>query len=488
MKQMKRTTLATFTSLAFACAAQAQTTEFSTLIPGIANDHVVLGTAYNSAKNKILNLQPVAGKVDTESFGNSDFIIQLDQDMSFTDALNILSGSLDVNVGFSKVRASAGASIAKETASTNYASSFTFHTIATPKKAVFVPEDSNVGFTLSPVGDELATNYQSRLADLAGDQFITSIEYGAQLIVNMKVEYLNDKDKSDIGGYLDVDIGSGLVEVNGKLQYLDSEAKSSVKITVRAIQKGGDPLQLLKVIPDNIVTCSLEDPTPCFTLFRDAISYAKNDYKDQFNALSDYNVINYKTTSYGKSSLELKRLDPGSLEVSLETATKTFELEENYQQAIIDAQRAADLLANSYAFMDEAQQTSVKAIETAAYDNAWLYYEAAVYCRDNPFGTSCVDYWAEIEANCAANNEGCEKQYSSTDLEIPTQSAKRWEQCDLAREAATNFGTDAEGDSFGYRNMRWAPVFVDNADPAAGVLEWAPCEFALTTYGDSFTQ
>ena len=168
--------------------------------------------------------------------------------------------------------------------------------------------------------------------ELAGDEFVTSIEYGAQLFVNMHVEYLNSQDKREIGGYLGVDIAGGIVNVQGELDFLDDQSKESVKITVRAIQKGGEPTRLLTIIPNNIVTCSLSYPQPCFDLFSQAIQYAKNDFRYQFNQLSDYNVVSYKTTRYDRSTADVKRLAPAYQTISFARNQLLFELTDSIRK------------------------------------------------------------------------------------------------------------------------------------------------------------
>ncbi|MDX1341235.1 MAG: internalin [Reinekea sp.] len=457
---------------------------FSTTIPGLVNDHVIIGTAYNSATKEFLNHQPVTGRV-TEEYGGVEFNFTYDTDTSYDEILSALNGSIDASVNISAVQVNAGAHIAKESAESEFSSSYTFTASTTPKKKVFVPVNANQGFTLSPVGNAIATDFQGQLVEMAGDEFVTSIEYGAQLFVNMNIEYLNSEDKRDIGGYLGVDIAGGIVSVQGELDFLDEESKESVKITVRAIQKGGDPTQLLNIIPNNIVTCSLSYPQPCFDLFAQAIQYAKNDFRYQFNQLSDYNVVSYKTTRYDRSTADVKRLAPTYQDISFARNQLLFELTDKYKKALVDEQRAADVLSTYYSWIPEAQRASVVQLQKDAYKNAWLFYDAAEYCQSHPYGTECVDYWNNINNVCANTGEGCVVAYDRDSLEIPTQERKV-NQCELARQRATNNGLIANSLSLSYRKLRWAPVFVDVTQATDGIIEWTPCEFALTTYGAEF--
>ncbi|MCV2885688.1 hypothetical protein OE749_13400 [Aestuariibacter sp. AA17] len=458
-----------------------------TLIPGLMNDHVILGTAFNTDTKEFLNVQPVAGTV-VENLGNTQVQFELINNASYDDVLSQLNGNVDVDVGFPVVRVNAGGHLAKEVASTEFSNTYTFQATLTPKKRVLQPLNTNTGFTLSPVGEELANNYQSKLMSLAGDSFITEIEYGAQLLINMKIEYLSEQHKSEIGGYLGVSYGAGNIgiSVDGKLNYIDEDLKKSVRITVRALQKGGEPTRLLNVIPNNIISCSLDNYEPCFTLFEQAVNYAKNDFGKQFNGLSDYNVVRYKAVPYNASTLDVKRLAADEQEIRFETTYRTIWLEEQFKKSVNHEHRARSVLAKYSSWMTDEQRTKAQAVKDAAYNNAWVYHEYALRCRDNPYGTACADNWSNYQSSCGASDVPCIEAYSLNDLNIPSQSLSTFFKCENAREATANFGVEDNDTSLGFRNLGWAPAFVDAEDPASGVMVWVPCKTALDTYGSAF--
>ncbi|QTL37640.1 internalin [Pseudoalteromonas viridis] len=457
------------------------------VVSGLVNDHIEVGTAYDSQKKRFLNVQPVSGVID-ESFGNTELQFKTGIDMGYDDMLSILNGSVDTDVNFPVVRVSAGASLAKEMASSTYSSSYTFSASSTPKKRVLLPVDQNKGYTLSQVGDNIANNYQTQLQALVGDEFVTGIEYGANVLVNLKIDYGSNKDKSDIGGYLDVDLYGGVFNVGGQLKYLRTDTKSSVKITVRAVQQGGDPKQLLTVIPNNIITCSLDNPKPCFDMFYEAVKYAKTGFNSQLSSLSDYNVVRYYTTRYDKSSLALRALVPDYQVVRNATKWLITELEDDFKQAILDEQRAANLLNSYYAYLPEAQRLAVKRIKTLAYDNAWFSFTAAQFCRDNPFGYACENKVQEMKNACVQRGKSCPASYDITDLQLPSSDGQDWKQCELARQEAVRSGVVSQAHSVLFRNLRWAPTFIDASAPARGILNWRLCEAALSTYGVVFQQ
>ncbi|WP_274053819.1 hypothetical protein [Thalassomonas haliotis] len=462
---------------------------FQSEITGLMNDHVILGTAYNSDKMEILNVQPVAGKT-VETLGNTQVQFELINNASYDEVLRQLNGNVDVGVSFPVVRVNAGGHIAKEMSSTEFSNTYTFQASLTPKKRVLKPLDENVGFTLTPVGDTLANQYQGQLMNLAGDSFITEIEYGAQLLVNMKIEYLSEQHKSDIGGYLGVDYGAGNIgiSVDGKLNYIDEDLKKSVRITVRALQKGGDPKQLLSVIPNNIISCSLDNYEPCFTMFEQAVNYAKDDFGNQFNALSDYNVVRYKAVPYGVSTVDVRRLDSEDQEIRFETTYRTIWLEDQFKKSVSHEHRARSVLAKYSSWMTDEQKAKAEAVKQSAYDNAWIYNEYALLCRDNPYGTACSDNWDNYLTTCGASGVACIADYTLSDLNVEAGNLTKYFKCESAREATANFGVEDNAVSLGYRNLGWAPAFVDADDPVTGVMAWMSCTQALPTYGTAFTE
>jgi hypothetical protein len=467
---------------------QTLTSAFTTKVPGLINDHIMLGTGYNRDTSEFLNVQTVDGTV-IEALGNTLATTKLVNNSSYADVLEQLNGSIDIDISFPLVRVDAGGHIATEMAASHYSNSWSFQAWLTPKKRTLKAHDSNVGFTLTPAGNTVANQYQGKMMDLVGDSFVSEIEYGAQLLVNLKVEYLSEQHKSDIGGNLGVSYGVGSigVSVDGELRYIDEDLKKSVIITVQAIQKGGDPKQLLSIIPNNIISCTLDNYEPCFELFVQATEYARNDFAGQFNALSDYNVVRYTASSYGNSSLEVRQLDATSQQVSLATTVQTLWLEDAFKTAIGHEHRARALLVKYSSWLSDTQSDAAADVKQAAYDSAVIYHKYALECRDNPYGTACTDNWNNYLAACGTGDyPACLDVYSVADLNIDAGGVTQFFKCETAREATANFGVENNDTSIAFRALSLAPIFVDADDPAAGVMAWTACNKSLPSYGSAF--
>lgn len=471
-------------------AVELSLSSYAIKVPGLNNDHVILGTGFNSDTSEFLNVQTVDGWVD-ETMGNTVVKTELVNNSSYNEVLEQLNGNVDIEVGFSLVRVEAGGHIAKEMAASQQSTSYTFQAYLTPKKRSLKPHDSNAGFTLTDVGNTVVNQYQHNMMALAGDSFVSDIEYGAQLLVNLKVEYLSEQHKSDIGGHLGVSYGVGSVgvSVSGELRYIDEEIKKSVRITVRALQKGGDPKKLLNIIPNNIITCTLDNYEPCFDLFVQATEYARNDFGNQFNALSDYNVVRYTASPYGNSSADVRKLDTTDRVISVATTYRTSVLEEAFKTAIADEHRARVLVTKYAGWISAQQRSTAQNIQQAAYENGLIYSKYALNCRDNPYGTACGDSWDSYLASCGTGaNPACLNSYAVSDLNIDAADVTQYFKCETARAATANFGVENNNTSLGLRELSLAPTFVDADDPASGVMAWIPCKQALPSYGSAFNE
>jgi hypothetical protein len=484
--KFKLLVISAFTVISVSTTSYA-TEAFKTEVPGLLNDHIILGTGYNSDTSEFLNVQTVDGVVD-ETMGTPLVITKLVNNSSYNEMLEQLNGNVGIDISFPLVRVEAGGHIAKEMAASLFSTSYSFQAYLTPKKRTLLPFDG-IGFKLTPAGNTVATQYQGNMMALAGDSFVTDIEYGAQLLINLKVEYLSEQHKSDISGHLGVSYGVGPVgvSVDGELRYIDEDLKKSVRITVQAVQKGGDTKQLLKIIPNNITTCTLAHYEPCFDLFVQASNYARNDFGSQFNGLSDYNVVRYTAKPYGNSSLEVSKLDTADQVISVATNFQTLWLEEAFKSAIGHEHRARSLLTKYSSWMNDVQRDNAADVKQAAFDSASIYNKYAVECRDNPYGTACTDNWNDYLASCGTGEyPACLESYSVADLNVDVGGVSQFFKCETAREASANFGVEDNDTSIALRNMSLAPVFVDADDPASGVMLWTACTKTLASYGTSF--
>jgi hypothetical protein len=356
----------------------------------IQNDTLTLGTAYHSEKDGYYALQSVLGRID-ESLGNTEMDFVVGVDMGYTQLANMLNGNLGAQLDLPVIKVNAGASYAKQQSADDYTGTYTLYLAMKPKKRTLLPANGE-GFAPTQVAADLAGQYPGDKFNRVGDEFVSAIEYGSQVMVNLKFQYKNKADKVKWGGQLDVD-WVGKVRLGGKLESVDNATKKDIKITVSATQFGGTPNELLKIIPNQLVNCTMENPAPCFAIFANTIDYIKTQYVTQFTKLDRYNVARVYTEPYRRSGPNLQPLVPDGPYPSRSLLTKLAvkNMSEAWIQALMDNRRADNLLSYYASELAPDQRNALQDIRDNALFNSFILADSVGYCDDNPIGPFCRD-------------------------------------------------------------------------------------------------
>jgi len=394
--------------LAAACGSEpgnsvSTTQQDLSTISAAQSDTAVLGQAYHTNSKKLMNLSCVEG--ESELRGNSLSQLSYERDMNFNDVLNTLAGGLSIGLNLPVVSAEASANIAKKHASTEYSETHHLKWVGAAKKEVFKPNT----LRLSALGKNYSENQSNLLENRCGDEFITEVSRGASFFATMKVDFFNSEDRLEVGGKIKVNVLAGLVSAEGSLQFVDADVKKRTKLSVQVEQRGGRPERLLTVLPDNVMYCTLEDPSPCLAVFGNLISYARNDFAQQLSDVTQYNVLQYTTQSYADSGLEAL-LPPAGYEIILEAVKqKTSLIERSLREALIDEERAATLLTTGAPYMTNKQRDLVREIGRKAGENIVVYADMSRHCYEN-MNQNCLTY---------AGTRGADiQQYNRNDLDI----------------------------------------------------------------------
>jgi hypothetical protein len=369
----------------------------ATEISGTQYDNIPLGTGFNSKSGKLFGQSFYAVKgVYNEDYGNTQAEVRIDVDLGYKELLDLVNGSLDAGVNTNKVSVDAGGAYATNFASDSYTGNYSVYMAIKPKKRLFIPED-NTGFVPTSDAINRVEQWPGNLLNEVGDEFVTAIEYGAYVMMNMKVEYKSAQDKQDISAYLGVDV-VGLVGVKGDLAFIDAEKKKSVKITVKGVQYGGDPNALSKIIPINLTRCTLDNPQPCFDVFSEGIIYLKNDFPKQLTSLDTYNVTKIFTNEYKVSGGGLGALIPesGYEDVGYINKLLIKRLSDSWAQSMLDKRRAKNIDTYYALQLPEDLRNDIREIERSATTNASLYASTVAFCEDNPLGSHCVTRMDDI--------------------------------------------------------------------------------------------
>ncbi|KAA1155799.1 internalin [Pseudoalteromonas fuliginea] len=383
--------VAVFFACSFSTAAeQIGNFNFATQASNSDLDSVTLGTAYHSEKEGFYALQSVFGQVD-ETYGNTEMDFVVGVDMSYSQLSSMLDGNLGAALDVPVIKVGVGASYAKQNTADNYTGTYTLFLSLKPKKRLLVA-DPQTGFKPTQAALDLANANPGDKFNNIGNEFVSAIEYGSQVMINLKFQYKNDEDKVKWGGQLGVD-WAGKVNVSGKLQKVDEDVKRNIKITVSALQFGGDPIELLKVIPNQLVNCTMENPTPCFDVFKNSINYIKTNYVAQFDTLDKYNVGRVLTQSYTDSGPSLSPLVPDDVYPAKSILTKLAlkNMSDDWVQAILDNRRADNVLNYYASELNNSHRTALETIRDNSLFNSFILADAVDFCKRNPIGNYCRD-------------------------------------------------------------------------------------------------
>ena len=413
------------------------------------NDTHQLGNGYDSVKEESKGTASVYvtakadgtlagdndgdGIDDSASFlGNTEAQFSVSVDASHKSVLDSISGGASADLKFSTVDVSGNIAIANETAADSYVGTYTLFARVKPEKAVMLPEVESeggiaaseltgTGTGLQPTGSFLGwqgiLGNGEPLMNKVGDEFIQAIEYGSWLMVTLKFEYRNAQDKKDIGGQLSVNWAGG-VDANGSANFSSIENAGTVDVTISAYQYGGDSQELATIIPSGLLSCRLNNPTACFDLFENAVTYMKTDYPEQFkNAdgslnLGKFNKVRYFTERYDESGPEwTDYMTDAYDEMTFASRQALRDAHSRWERALLDKRRTEYLVAERASDLSSTQLSKVSSIASLADDNATNLANLVDNCLVNAAATPsyCATNWA---------NQTFFKSYDETALEF----------------------------------------------------------------------
>ncbi len=138
-------------------------------------------------------------------------------------------------------------------------------------------------------------NDDDRWRETCGDEYVTQIVRGAKLFYSIKIEFLTQEEKDLFETAFSYD--STFASVKASLKNISENFSKRTKITVGALQIGGDTRKITELFFDNketgdsssmgFVKCSFGDLAKCDQVMANAIRYATKDFKDQLESKPD---------------------------------------------------------------------------------------------------------------------------------------------------------------------------------------------------------
>lgn len=392
-----------------------------------------LGRAYDSQSQTLLFRSCLTGAPSLGPVAEGE--LQAAHNLSFDQVLDKVTGSIDVGFQLAVVKAGAGASIANQHASSALAETFHMAWVAKTKSDVLMPETIRVNDN----GQRAIDTQQPRLQKLCGDEFIAEMQRGASFLATLKLEFLNNEDRRELQGKLRVNVPAGAVEVDGSLSSVNEAKLRRTSLSVLVQQGGGHPERMLGILPDGLMTCSLENRDPCLKTFENLIKYAREDFSQQIRERDLQNVLGYRTKRYEDSQADALVPRAGYTLVNLAVTNKLREVERKLRAAMADELRADNLLASAGFELPAQQRQRLREIAGMAGDNVLTYADISRYCYSD-MDEDCLTYARSRQGNplatAEAERQGDVFEYDprELDIELPATASPGTGKCPASAE------------------------------------------------------
>lgn len=376
-------------SLAFSPTINAEV-----IIPADSMDFAQLGMPYNTHTKEIHNFICVNAAIDNQS-GAPSASFNFEHNMDYRKTMNALTGTLSVGIDYPLVKLDAGANIVDEFRSDEYSSSWTAYAIAIPDVVRLNPSQN--GFQLSSKCQEyssLFSNDTEGMMSKAGDEFISQINRGASLLVQMRLNFANrhQKDTWDANAKYS-SIGTWKLQIEGYLENLSEKEKNSISVEIKAYQNGGEAASLAEILPNNVMSCSTSDIQACEEAFEQALTYA-NDFGSQLTDADNYNVLSFTTSSYSEAGI-YEMVPPQS---DLEPINQIYldQLDALFGQQLNDRRRSLKMLGEYSRFLEADWIDQLSLIKRRTDQNAYMISKVADICFRFPYGEECAQQYTAL--------------------------------------------------------------------------------------------
>lgn len=383
-------------------------------IPADMMDFAQLGMPYNSHTEDIHNFICIDSSIDSRS-GTSSAEFSFDYRMDHRSVINALSGSLALGVDYPLLKLGVGASIVDSFADDDFSASWTAHAVAVPDVVRLQPGPSG-GFELSEKCQEYISLYGNDAESLmkrVGDEFISQINLGASILVQLRINFATKKQKEEFNAYATYN-STGLweLDIQGFINSLNEKEKRTISVEIKAYQNGGESASLAAVLPNDMMSCAIDDIEACKNAFEQAIIYVQN-FSQQINDPENYNVLSYTTSTYLEAGL-FDLVPSGGAPIAI-NEIYLEQLDTLFKQQLNDRNRAVKMLGNFSSYLSQAWITELKSIKVKTDQNLYVVTRVADICYRYPYGDECSLRFNEFQGIL-------KKVYDRSFLEMPPAS------------------------------------------------------------------
>jgi len=239
------------------------------IIAATSSRQAILGSAYNSKKQEFAGQSCIAG--NSIPTGTATGTFSFDQNLSESQAAEQLGFGAGGRARFGAVEASASAQFMRNAASSAYSvSSVWVSEYKLPTQKLDAPQRNEIGRALVQNDD--------RWAETCGDEYVGEITYGARLFFSIRVDFSSTEEKQSFQA--EFSLSGPLFSANANLQQASQQFSKNAKVTVSALQIGGDVSKVTGLFANSdagragFVQCTLGSFSSCADVVSAALKYA----------------------------------------------------------------------------------------------------------------------------------------------------------------------------------------------------------------------
>ena len=368
-----------------------------------ASPYVILGEGYDTQKQAIrgqcVELDVADGQDRNElviSRGEQDSRLRVDSEIQFKDLKQMLNIEAGGELSLEVITASAKTEFLVDTATTEYTQTFRFAVDAVG------PSIRPLRTRLSAKGQEYAARGKNAVTyENCGDSWVSQIDLGAKLIINLNFRFKNLKFKSEFNADAEVDF-IDLLSASSSMDVVFDRYSEKMSVSISAYQLGGDPTQLPAVLSRSdsdsnlaFINCSISNREACRSAVSQLAAYASDSqdgFRGQFKldqgqvnplTLSGYAVMGFKTKKYNQSGYDGLFFEASQV-VDREIARQRQQVLEDYLDQVMFVERANLLLGTDLTDEDRSKyvdlQKKIEANINTLKDMAQVCFESPKMC------------------------------------------------------------------------------------------------------------
>ncbi len=267
------------------------------------------GKGYSSDSGMIAPITCYEAEVSSKSNVEAEF--KMNQGFTFEEIQNKLGISVDVKAkGASMFSISLAASYLRAIEDKDYTFSINYYNLM--QRDVSLKIGGAGQKALNDAGKEMYQDGENEYFRLVcGDQIINSFKEKALLMFSFNLKFKTHTEKQQFEFELGVSLG-GLLEIGTSIESIAKKTQINAEVQLQALQVGGDPTQLSKIIGGKdehgiyySVTCGMLNMTNCKNLANGVYEYAREKFPSQVSFEEDkgltssgLNSVNYFPANY----------------------------------------------------------------------------------------------------------------------------------------------------------------------------------------------